>query len=73
VGDTGSNSGKTPTEFLGQLGSDLVAHPKVDADLAKILTGHILSVAPKPDCVASARKAIGELAKSRAAPQPKGS
>lgn len=72
MGDTGGDTVTTPTEFLTQLGSDLTARPGTDAELAKILTDHILTVAPKSDCVVSARKAIAELAKSRAAPQAEG-
>jgi hypothetical protein len=72
VADTGGNSSTTPTEFLGQLGSDLAAQSEIDLELAQILTANILSASPKSDCVTSARRAIGDLAKARAALPPKG-
>lgn len=71
--DTGDKSGTAPTEFLDQLGCDLAALPEIDAELAKILTVHILSASTKSDCVTSARRAIGDLAKVRAAMPPVGS
>jgi len=63
--------GTPPSSFLEHLGSDLAAKKEIDADLGTILTTHILSASAKPDCVASARKAIADLAKARASPQPK--
>ncbi len=64
-------NGATPASFLERLGSDLEAKTGIDADLAKILSTHILSASAKPDCVANARKAIADLAKIRALPRPK--
>jgi hypothetical protein len=65
VGDVGSGTG--PAEFLSQLSSDLASKPATDADLAKILTTHLLTASPKADCVTVARLAINDLAKARAA------
>jgi hypothetical protein len=73
VGDFGDDADEAPPEFLSRLGADLMAQPEVDADLASILIAHILNVSPAAECVTSARTAISNLAKTRAAPAPKGS
>lgn len=53
-------------EFLTALRSDLAAQHGCDLDLARILAERILRSSPQTDCVAQARRAIGELAKARA-------
>jgi hypothetical protein len=72
VGDLEVKGDATPKEFIEKLGSELLAQTNADSDLAKILADHILNVAAKPDCVASARKAIAELALLRATPPMNG-
>lgn len=69
--DAGSDSNSEPKEFLTGLSSDLTAQPAYDFDLASILTEHILNASPQSDCVARARRAVSDLAKTRAAPMEK--
>jgi hypothetical protein len=71
VANTGSENTSTPTEFLGCLSTDLAAQSDIDADLAKILADHILTASPQSDCVAKAKQAITDLARTRAALKPK--
>jgi hypothetical protein len=59
---------ETPDAFLQALGESLKAKEGVDADLATILTTHILKAAPSPNAVAQAKEAIVTLAVERADP-----
>lgn len=59
---------ETPDAFLTALGESLKAKEGVDADLATILTTHILKAAPAQNCVAQAKDAIEKLAAERANP-----
>ncbi|MBB1634932.1 hypothetical protein [Cupriavidus sp. UME77] len=52
--------------FLTKLGDDLSARDGVDANLAKILKEHLLTVAPANEAVAKAMAAIVKLAGERA-------
>ena len=58
----------TPTTFLNNLTETLKGTEGVDADLAGVLTDHLLMAAPHANAVANARAAIVELAGQRAAP-----
>lgn len=58
----------TPTTFLTNLSEALKGTDGVDADLAGILTDHLLMVAPHANAAANAKAAIVELAGHRAAP-----
>lgn len=59
---------ETPDAFLKSLGENLKAKDGVDADLAGILTTHILKIAPEQNAVAQAKDAIVRLASDRANP-----
>lgn len=59
---------ETPDAFLMALGESLKAKAGVDAELAAILTTHILKAAPAPNAVAQAKDAIVKLAAVRANP-----
>lgn len=62
----GQDDNETPEKFLQGLGVTLAAQEGVDADLAKILVGHIMKDPQKPHSVADAAKAIAALAIARA-------
>lgn len=59
---------ETPDAFLKALGENLKTKEGVDADLAAILTTHILKAAPAQTAVAQAKDAIVKLAAERANP-----
>lgn len=59
---------ETPDAFLKALGESLKAKEGVDADLAGVLTTHILKAAPALNAVAQAKDAILKLAAERANP-----
>ena len=59
---------ETPDAFLSALGESLKAKGDVDADLAAILTEHILKAVPALNAVAQAKDAIVKLAAERANP-----
>lgn len=59
---------ETPDVFLKALGESLKAKANVDADLAGILTTHILKAAPAQTAVVQAKDAIVKLAAERANP-----
>lgn len=59
---------ETPDAYLQALGESLKAKEGVDADLASILTTHILKAGPAPNAVAQAKEAIVKLAVERANP-----
>jgi len=61
----------TPTTFLTNLSETLKGTDGVDADLAGILTDHLLMIAPHANAAANAKAAIVELAGQRAAPAAK--
>ena len=58
----------TPEVFLANLSDELKASEGIDADLAVILTDHLLTVTPHAKAVANARSAIIELASKRMVP-----
>lgn len=55
-----------PAEFLKELGEALSAQEGVDIDLANILRDHLLQELQQQHAVASAGRAIADLALSRA-------
>lgn len=57
----------TPGIFLANVSEILKALDGVDADLAAILTDHLLTVTPHTDAVANAKSAIVAIASRRAA------
>lgn len=57
---------ETPDAFLKALGESLKAKAGVDANLAAILTIHILKAAPAANAVAQTKDAIVKLAAERA-------
>lgn len=57
---------ETPDVFLKAFGESLKAKEGVDADLAGILTTHILKAVPAPNAVVQAKDAIVKLAAERA-------
>lgn len=59
---------ETPDAFLKTLGERLNAKAGVDADLAAILTTHLLKAAPAQNAVVQAKDAIVKLATERANP-----
>lgn len=59
---------ETPEAFLTGVSVALKASDEVDADLAAILSDHLLTVTPHADVIASAKAAILTLAATRAAP-----
>lgn len=59
---------ETPAAFLADLGKALKAREGIDADLADIVSCHILIAAPAEDCVEQAMMEISTLAATRAAP-----
>lgn len=58
----------TPEKFLTTLSETLKASDDVDADLASILSDHLLTVMPHANAVANAKAAILALAAKHAAP-----
>lgn len=59
---------ETPETILANLSNTLKTSEGVDADLAAILTDHLLTGTPHANAVATAKAAIGALAAKRAAP-----
>lgn len=59
---------ETPGAFLVAVSETLRASTDVDADLASILSDHLLTVTPHANAVANAKAAIVALAAKRAAP-----
>ena len=59
----------TPEVFLAKLGTALGAQPQADAELATILTAHLIKADPAQNAVASAKDAILKLAAERASRQ----
>ena len=59
---------ETPEVFLTGVSVALKASDEVDADLAAILSDHLLTVTPHADVIANAKAAILTLAATRAAP-----
>lgn len=58
----------TAEVFLVYMSETLKALDGVDADLATVLTEHLLTVTPHANAVANARSAIVAIASKRAAP-----
>mgnify|MGYP001347515653 FL=1 len=58
----------TPEAFLTGVAAALKASDDVDADLAAILSDHLLTVTPHDNVIANAKAAILLLAAERAAP-----
>lgn len=58
----------TPEAFLAGVAAALKASDDVDADLAAILSDHLLTVTPHDNVIANAKAAILLLAAERAAP-----
>lgn len=59
---------ETPTAFLARLGTALKTREGVDADLAEVVSEHLLTVSPTKDCVEQALAAITRLASERTSP-----
>ncbi len=59
---------ETPDVFLAGVTKTLNASTDMDADLASILSDHLLTVTPHANAVANAKAAIVALAVKRAAP-----
>lgn len=59
---------ETPDTFLTGVAAALNASDDVDADLAAILTDHLLTVMPHENVIANAKAAILTLAAERATP-----
>lgn len=59
---------ETPEVFLAGVSKDLKASADVDADLACIISDHLLTATPDVDAVANAKAAIVSIASKRAAP-----
>lgn len=59
---------ETPEAFLTGVSSALKASDEVDADLAAILSDHLLTVIPDANVISNARAAILVLAAKRAGP-----
>lgn len=59
---------ETPEAFLTGVYAALKASDEVDADLAAILSGHLLTVIPHAGVIANAKTAILMLAAKRAEP-----
>ncbi|MEI4263745.1 hypothetical protein [Roseovarius sp. D0-M9] len=59
---------ETPDVFLAGVSEALKASANVDADLATILSDHLLNAKPHADAVANAKAAIVAIAAKRAAP-----
>ncbi len=59
---------ETPEAFLVSVAAALKASEDVDADLAAILSDHLLTVTPHDNVIANAKAAILTLAAARATP-----
>jgi len=59
---------ETPETFLVGVAAALKASEDVDADLAAILSDHLLTVTPHDNVIANAKAAILTLAAARATP-----
>ena len=59
---------ETPDAFLTGVSAALKASDEVDADLAAILSDHLLTVLPHANVIANAKAAILSLATKRTAP-----
>jgi hypothetical protein len=59
---------ETPEAFLTGIAAALKASDDVDADLAAILSDHLLTVTPHDNVIANTKAAILTLAAERAAP-----
>ncbi len=59
---------ETPEAFLTGVAAALKASDDVDADLAAILSDHLMTVTPHDNVIANAKAAILTLAAERAAP-----
>lgn len=59
---------ETPEAFLISVAAALKASKDVDADLAAILSDHLLTVTPHDNVIANAKAAILTLAAERATP-----
>lgn len=59
---------ETPEAFLTGVAAALKASDDVDADLAAILTDHLLTITPHDNVIANAKSAILTLAAERATP-----
>jgi hypothetical protein len=59
---------ETPEAFLTDVAAALKVSDDVDADLAAILSDHLLTVTPNDNVITDARAAILKLAAERAAP-----
>lgn len=59
---------ETPEAFLIGVAAALKSSDDVDADLAAILSDHLLTVTPNDNVIANAKAAILTLAAERAAP-----
>lgn len=59
---------ETPDAFLAGVSKALKASVDIDADLASILSDHLLTITPHASVVANAKAAIVALAAKRAAP-----
>jgi hypothetical protein len=64
----GTDVVETSEAFLTGVAAALKASDDVDADLAAILTDHLLTVTPLDNVIANAKAAILTLAAERAAP-----
>jgi len=60
------DAAESPAAFLDELRKSLNSNEAMDAELAKIVSQHILTAAPAEDCVEQAMMAITELAATRA-------
>ena len=58
----------TTDALLNAIGANLISKEGVDADLAAILTTHLIKAAPAANAVAQAKEAIVALATERANP-----
>ena len=63
---TDSDAAESPVTFLEELGKSLNSTDVTDAELAKIVSQHILTASPDEDCVEQAMTAIAKLAATRA-------
>lgn len=64
-----ADNDKSPAAFLVAVGDALKAQEGVDADLAAIVSKHIITAAPAEQCVFHALKEIVALATKRASPE----
>lgn len=59
---------ETTDDFLAGVSENLKSLAEVDADLAEVLSDHLLTATPDADAVANAKAAIVAIAVKRAAP-----